>query len=53
MVWPVWRVWLSGLATLEEMETWNIVDCLEANECLDVKDDAEYLAHQRAGERSG
>ncbi len=44
MPWPVWRVWLSGKATLLELEQWNIFDVMDANEALDVKEDAEIIA---------
>lgn len=53
MPWPVWRVWLSGFATLEEMNRWTILDCVEANEALDVKEDCEYMAQQEQENRNG
>ena len=48
MVWPVWRVILAKIATLEEIErSWNISDLMDANEALDVKEDSERIESQK------
>jgi hypothetical protein len=53
MPWPVWRVWLSGKATLQEMDThWSYLDLVRANEALDIDDEIEErLTEQNEGKR--
>ena len=48
----MWRVWLTGLATLVEIETqWSLCDLADANEALDVKEELEQEAHKRSQAR--
>ena len=43
--WFIWRLVLSQVTTLQEMEThWSVVDMLDAHEALDLQEDAERLA---------
>lgn len=43
--WPVWRVVMSGKATLTEIEThYTLDDLMRLNAVLDIKDAAEILA---------
>ncbi len=46
--WSVWRVVTGGAATLSEIEShWSIDDLADANEALDIKNEAEaYAAKQ-------
>lgn len=38
----VWRPILAGIATLEEIDRhWSLSDLLDANEALDIRDEAE------------
>ena len=53
MVWEVWRVWLSGYATLNEIETqWDLCALMDANEALDMKEELELEAQERAKRQS-
>lgn len=48
MCWEVWRVWLSGMATLSEIEKeWTLCDLMDANEALDIKAEMEKEAAER------
>lgn len=48
-MWPVWRLVLEGVATLQELETWySFDDVLVANEVLDLKLEAERRASKKA-----
>ena len=54
MPWAVWRVWMSGKATLSEIRReWSYLDLVMANECLDIEadieDEAAKLAERAAG----
>lgn len=43
--WPIWRLWLSGKATLDELNTaWSISDVWMANHLLDLQEDQEHEA---------
>jgi hypothetical protein len=43
----VWRIVLAGLATLREVEhDWSLIDVLEANEILDMKEELEELVRR-------
>ena len=45
----IWRPILAGISTLQEIEThWSIDDLADANEALDIKDEAEDYASRRA-----
>lgn len=38
--WPVWRVALQFKLSIREVDTWDPIDVLDANEAIDVDDDA-------------
>ena len=43
--WLTWRLVLEGMATLQEVETYyDLVNVLDANEALDLKEEAEHRA---------
>lgn len=43
--WLVWRLVLEHVATLREIETYyDLLDVLDANEALDIKEEAERRA---------
>jgi hypothetical protein len=43
------RLVTRRVATYEEiMQYWNLNEVMEANEHLDIQDDAEWLAHKEA-----
>jgi hypothetical protein len=45
----VWRVILAGAGRLEEIERhWSIDDLADANEALDVRDEAEEFARRQS-----
>ena len=45
----MWRPILSKITTLQEVEThWCILDLQEANEALDLKEDAERILMERS-----
>jgi hypothetical protein len=48
--WDIWRPVLAGLGTLAEVsELWSIIDLLDANLALDIREDVErkqYWARQ-------
>lgn len=47
--WPVWRVILAGAGSLEEIERhWSVDDLADANEALDVRDEAEEFARRQS-----
>ena len=47
-VWPCWRLWLEGRATLEDLQSrLSILDVVEANEALDAWKEAEHAAYQK------
>ncbi len=46
--WPIWRLILQGVATLQEIEThWSLSDVVAANRALDAKLDAERQAYEK------
>ena len=48
----MWRLVLAQIATLQEIEThWSLLDLLDGNEALDLKELAEYKAQERAKRR--
>jgi hypothetical protein len=54
MPWDVWRVWLSGYATLKEIETeWTLCQLMDANEALDIKQELEAEAAEEARNKAG
>ena len=49
-----WRPILEGVATLHEIDThWTICDLADANEALDIKDDAHAFYQRQAQQRKG
>lgn len=49
MPWSVWRVWLSGNATLQEIEMhWSLIDLMDANDALDIQGELEAEAMEWA-----
>jgi hypothetical protein len=45
----IWRVVLSKIATLQEIEThWSLIDLLDANEVLDYRD---YISEQESNKK--
>lgn len=49
MCWPVWRLILEKVTTLQEVESWYSVDDVDmANDALDLKHKWEAEARQRA-----
>ena len=48
----MWRVVVRQIATLKEIEThYDIVDLFDANEALDLQDEAERRASERVGKK--
>jgi hypothetical protein len=44
---PIWRLWLNGKATLEELETtWSYDDVIRANAILDIDHDIQIARQQ-------
>lgn len=47
--WAKLRVAMAGIATMREIETyWNINDLADANEALDIKEEAEAFYSEQA-----
>jgi ribosomal protein S6 len=47
--WYVWRIWRSGRATIQEIEThWSLSDLVMAHMALDVEDDLTEAAEEKA-----
>lgn len=48
-----WRPILEGITTLHEVNTyWDICDLADANEIIDVKEDAQIYYHNQAARRN-
>ena len=51
LCWPVWRLVLAGIAGLVEIENWWTVGMvLDANDALDLQQEAERLMTRKAQE---
>jgi len=49
---PVWRIVLSGIATLTEIDTqWSMIDVIQANEMLDIRDELEAKQMEKARQK--
>jgi hypothetical protein len=42
---PIWSIWHSGLATLNELETWSFMEIMDALEVIDIYREAEAKAY--------
>lgn len=54
LVWPVWRLWLKKGTSVGEIEkNWHVGMVLDANEVLDLEEEAERRANEemRRGDR--
>lgn len=48
----IWRLVLRRVASFEEIQRyWSLGELLDANEALDVQDDADWLASKPKGRR--
>lgn len=48
----IWRIILNGVATFQEIDSyWNINTVMDANEALDIKEEAEEF-YRKEAERS-
>jgi len=49
---PIWRLVLEGIATLEELEkTWSLDDVLRAEALLDMRSDLALHENQKRSKR--
>lgn len=50
----IWRLVIAKVATLQEIEThYSLVDVLDANEALDIEQEAQRRAHDKAMKKKG
>lgn len=50
----MWRIWLaSGISPIEIEEKWTLSLVMDANDALDIQQDAEVQARERAMKEDG